>query len=156
MRPLSLSFVVVAVILGGAFAGMLLRTVLPAHHLSGDSKDIVGPGTGLIGTMGALVLGLLIASAKSFYDTQNGEIKQITANLILLDCALALYGPEANEARNLLRNCVPRMIDLIWRGESSGAALMPIVLCRRLNFAALLGLELPDKGSNALAVLSRT
>src|SRR5262249_19813863 len=71
VRPLPLSFVVAAVILGGMFVGMLLRTVLPAYQLSGDSKDVVRLGTGLIGTMGALVLGLLIASAKSFYDTQN-------------------------------------------------------------------------------------
>jgi hypothetical protein len=43
---------------------MLLSAVLPANHLNADSKDMVKLGMGLIATMTAILLGLLIASAK--------------------------------------------------------------------------------------------
>jgi len=89
-----LAFVVFAVILGGSFGGMLLR--LPV--LAEDSKDLVRLGTGVIGTISALVLGLLIASAKTSYDTQRSQVRELTANIILLDRVLAEYGPEANAA----------------------------------------------------------
>ena len=100
MGSLLMSCVVFAVIMTGIFAGMLLRQVLPEHHLSEESRDyVVRLGTGLVATIGALVLSLLIASAKSSYDTQSGYIKQITANVILLDRLLAQYGPEARRIR---------------------------------------------------------
>jgi hypothetical protein len=68
---------------------MLLRRVLPEHHLSTDSKDVVKLGMGLIGTMAALVLALLIASAKSSFDTQSNEVMEMSADFMLLDRTLA-------------------------------------------------------------------
>jgi hypothetical protein len=56
------------------FVGMVLRAVLPERHLCADSKDTVRLGMGMIATMAALVLGLLVASAKSFYDTQSSDL----------------------------------------------------------------------------------
>lgn len=69
---------------------------------------------GLVGTMVALVLGLLIASAKSFYDTQSAEITQLSATAVLLDRILVHYGPETKEARGALRSTVVRILDLTW------------------------------------------
>jgi hypothetical protein len=69
-ESLSMSLVAFACIFAGAFVGMFLRKRLPGHHLSGDTKDVVRLGTGLIGTIAALVLGLIIASANSAYETQ--------------------------------------------------------------------------------------
>ena len=69
--------------------GMLLRRVLPEYHLSTDSKDVVKLGMGLIGTMAALVLALLIASAKSSFDTQSNEVMEMSADFMLLDRTLA-------------------------------------------------------------------
>jgi ABC-type transporter Mla maintaining outer membrane lipid asymmetry permease subunit MlaE len=63
MSPLVTSLVAFAIIFAGAFLGMFIRNKLPGHHLSGDTKDFVRLGTGLIGTIAALVLGLLISSA---------------------------------------------------------------------------------------------
>jgi hypothetical protein len=73
-----------------------------------------GFGSGLIGTMAALVLGLLIASAKSSYDTKSTQIKQITADIILLDLDLERYGPDAQNLRIALRETIPPLIDQIW------------------------------------------
>ena len=64
------SSIVFAFVFGGAMLGMFLRPVLPPHHLRAGSKDIIRLGMGLIATMAALVLGLLVASAKEFYDSQ--------------------------------------------------------------------------------------
>jgi hypothetical protein len=73
---------------------VLLRTTLPEEHRSTDTKDVVMLGVALIATMAALVLGLLIASAKTTYDTRSNQLLQVSADIILLDRALAHYGKE--------------------------------------------------------------
>jgi Protein of unknown function (DUF4239) len=124
VSPILMSVIVFACVLGGMFLGIFLRNRLPEHHLSGDTKDVVRLGTGLIGTIAALVLGLLIASANSTYETQSSQVQQLTANIVLLDRTLAQYGPETASARNLLRRGVASMADRIWQrnGSNSGKA----------------------------------
>src|SRR6476661_9327136 len=99
MNAIALSCITFLCISGGALLGMFL----PGHHLSTDDKDVVRLGTGLIGTIAALVLGLLIASAKGSYDMQSAQVTQMTANIVVLDYLLAQYGPEASASRTLLR-----------------------------------------------------
>ena len=118
MDAIALSCIAFVCIAGGALAGMLL----PGHRLSADEKDVVRLGTGLIGTIAALVLGLLIASAKSSYDTQSSQIKQMTANIVLLDNLLQQYGPETGATRNLMRRGVVILADRMWRENSSDLA----------------------------------
>jgi hypothetical protein len=118
----AVSFIAFACVLGGALLGMLLHASLPEHHLSADSKDFMKLGTGLIATMAALVLGLLIASAKSSYDIQRNELTQISTNIIVLDRLMANYGPETKEARDLLRRSVVRALDQMWPENRSRAA----------------------------------
>jgi len=48
----------------------------------------------LVATMAALVLGLLVASAKSFYDAQSAALTQLSANFVMLDGILSHFGPE--------------------------------------------------------------
>ncbi len=121
MSSITVSLIVFACIFGGALLGMLLRTALPEHHLSSDSKDIVKLGMGLVGTMAALVLGLLVASAKGSYDLQGSELTQLSANVALLDRVLAHYGPETKEARDLLRGIVARILDRMWSKDRAGS-----------------------------------
>ncbi len=71
MSELSISIITFALVFGGALLGMYIRNALPGQHLRDDVKDVVRLSTGLIGTIAALVLGLLIASAKTSYDAQN-------------------------------------------------------------------------------------
>ena len=125
MSPLTLSVIALACILAGALLGMFLRNRLPEQHLGSDARDVVRLGAGLIGTIAALVLGLLIASAKTSYDTQVDQVKQLTADVILLDQLLALYGPEAATVRNLLRSAVDAVADRIWHERSSVSAKKP-------------------------------
>src|SRR5215470_17342257 len=114
LSPIGLSSIALACILGGIALGTLLRMAVPEQHLAGDAKDVVRLCAGLIGTIAALVLGLLIASAKGSHDTQSAEVKQITANIILLDHLLSQYGAEACTSRDILRRVVVILVDRVW------------------------------------------
>src|ERR1700760_4007437 len=114
MTPLAMSLVGFACILVGAVVGIFIRHRLPDQHLTGDTKDIVRQGTALIATLASLVLGLLIASANGRDETQTSHIKQLVAHVILLDNTLALFGPDADAVRALLRRDVNLAADRIW------------------------------------------
>jgi Protein of unknown function (DUF4239) len=109
-----ISFIVFACVLGAAGLGIFTRGVLPEHHVNEDSKYIFKSGMGLLATLSALVLGLLIASAKSSYDVKEDEIKQGAAKIILLDRTLRHYGAVADEARAILRRVTATQTDLTW------------------------------------------
>jgi hypothetical protein len=124
MSSITISLIVFACVFGGALLGIFLHAVLPQHHLAPDSKDIVKLGVGLVGTMAALVLGLLVASAKGSYDNQSTELTQMSANIVLLDRGLALYGPDTKEERALLRDAVVRILDQMWSKDGAGSSPM--------------------------------
>jgi len=88
--------------------------VLPEEHLSTDTKDVVKLGIALIATMAALVLGLLIASAKSTYDTRRNQLLQVSADIILLDRVLTNYGVETKDARTMLQRSVAGALEQFW------------------------------------------
>jgi len=121
MDSFVLSAVIFALMLGGILLGALLRSTLPDHHLSRDSQDTIRLGVGLIATMAALVVGLLIAAAKNSFDTQGGQIRQITADLILLDNLLAQYGPEAKPMRAEIRRAMPNFVNRLWHEKAQTA-----------------------------------
>src|SRR6266404_3175933 len=98
MSPTAIGCIVFVCIFGGALLGMLLHGILPEHHLSSESKDVIKLGMALTATMSALVLALLVNSAKGSFDTQRNEITQLSANIILLDRVLAHYVPGTKEA----------------------------------------------------------
>ncbi|MGO9018671.1 MAG: hypothetical protein ACLQVJ_10015 [Syntrophobacteraceae bacterium] len=119
MNPTLVALVVFVFVFGGTLLGMYLRIVIPEHHLSEDSKDVIKLGMGLIATIAALVLGLVIASARTSHDEQDAAIKHIAAKIMLLDRQLALYGPETKESRDLLRHIIAKKIDELWPKERS-------------------------------------
>jgi hypothetical protein len=119
VSTLAVAAIVFACIFAGALFGMTVRSVLPAPHLSNESKDVVRLGTGLVATMAALVLGLLVASAKGAYDAQRNGLDEMTANLTLLDTVLHQYGPPAQDARENLRGIVDRAIARLWPADAA-------------------------------------
>lgn len=121
MKPLILSVIIFTLTLGGIYLGTMLRRTLPRHHLNEDARHVVRLGVGLIATIAALVLGLLIGAAKSSFDTQSTQVKQITANLILLDTILAQYGPEAHPIREHMRSAIGPFADRLWREKETSA-----------------------------------
>ena len=123
------SIAISLIALACALLGMYLRKILPDHHVISDSRSLVMLGTGLVGTMAAIVLGMLVSSAKGSYDTQRNNLTVISAKIILLDRSLAHYGPETNDARELLRTVAEQTIDRIWpQDRSRHAELAPASL----------------------------
>jgi len=138
----AISLIVFACVFGGAVLGILLHAVLPQHHLSNESKDIVKLGMGLVGTMAALVLGLLVASAKGSYDTQSAELTQMSANIALLDRVLALYGPETKETRELLRGAAVHALDQLWSQDGTNTSrLAPTSAGAEILYGKIQGLS---------------
>jgi hypothetical protein len=124
MSPTEIALIVFACVLGGALLGMFLQVVTPKHHLSQGSQDVIKLGMGLIATMAALVLGLVIATAKGSYDTQAAAVKHSAAKVLLFDRLLANYGPETKETRDLLRRTVATRLDEVWPEDRSQPARM--------------------------------
>lgn len=117
MSGLTIALASAGCIFSGTLLGLGLRRILPEHHLNADSKDAVKVGAGMISMMAALVLGLLVSSAKNNFDSTNSAMTESGAKVILLDRLLATYGPEAGEIRKDLRQSVLASIEMLWPEE---------------------------------------
>jgi len=122
MSDNAIGLLVFVCIFGASLLGMLLRPALSQHHMSADTKDSVKLAMGLVATMAALLLGLLVAAAKSAYDTEKSEEVQMAAKIVFLDRMLANYGPESADTRVLLRRLVETAVSRMWPEESSSHA----------------------------------
>ncbi|MDB5995958.1 MAG: hypothetical protein JWP42_3094 [Pseudomonas sp.] len=122
VNHLLIALIVFICVFGSALLGLYAREHLPEHHLSDDSIGVVKLATGLIATMAALVLGLLISSAKNTFDTTNVELVQNAAMVIQLDRVLARYGPQTQDIRVLLKNSYTGAVDTIESGDSAQMA----------------------------------
>ena len=114
MHSIFICFITFSVVFGSALLGIFLRNVIPDDHLSSDSKDVVKLATGLVITMTALVLGMLVSSAKSSYDFRKAEVASMATKIVLLDRQLAHFGPEAQPVRNQLHEAVKIAFERIW------------------------------------------
>ena len=114
MNPVGVALIVFLCAFGAALAGAALRSLLPPFHLDSDSRDVLKLVMGLIATLSALVLGLLIAGAQSSYNTQAGALQKMAANIVELDHLLAAYGPETAAPRRQVRQVVVGMHDRFW------------------------------------------
>lgn len=117
MNPTLTALIVFACLIAAVLLGRTLRGLLPEGHLSTESKDAVKLAMGLVATMSALVLGLLVSSAKGAYDTERSEVIQMASKVAFLDRVLAAYGPEAAGVRAQFRDNVGEGIGQIWPGE---------------------------------------
>lgn len=122
MSEITISVIVFVCLFCGALAGLFLNGVLPPHHIKDDSKDIVKLMVGLLATMSALVLGLLISSAKNSFDQASNELVHSAANIVALDRVLAHYGPEAVETRALIKQTYMMAYQLAFSDDPSQQA----------------------------------
>lgn len=122
MNMVLIAVILFVVLVGAALLGRRVHRYLPEAHLSLDSRDAVKLAMGLVATMTALVLGLLVSSAKGAYDTKRSEVIQMAAKVVFLDRALALYGPEATEARSELRTAVADAVRRLWSADQTRPA----------------------------------
>jgi hypothetical protein len=122
MNSILVSVIVFICVFGGAMLGLYLRAALPEPHLSGDSRDAVKIGMALVATMAAIVLGLLVSSAKSSYDALSTEMTDLSAKIVLLDRVLEHYGPETKDCRESLRSTLALAIDRFQSGNPNESA----------------------------------
>jgi hypothetical protein len=132
MSSITLALISFACIFGGALSGLIISSFVPNHHLSEDAKNVVKLGAGFLATLAALVLGLLVNSAKGTLDAMNTELTQAGAKTIFLDRVLANYGPETKELRGLLRINVVSAIDLIWPEDKTRHASLSTMEASRV------------------------
>ena len=109
-------------IFGTTLLGMRLRSALPDHHLSAETKETVRVGMGLAVTMTALLLGLLVATAKGSYDTQRSQVIQMAGKVGYIERLLTVYGHETAETRQLLRVSTEGFIQKLWLDARSQEA----------------------------------
>lgn len=115
-----IAVILFVILVGVALLGGFFGRHLPAEQLSAESKDVVKLALGLVATMTAILLGLLISSARSTFDSTQSDVIQMAAKVALLDRVLKLYGPEAMDARRALRDAVADGVRRTWPTERSG------------------------------------
>jgi hypothetical protein len=153
MGTLTTAIIVFVVTAGAGLTSLTLGQRLPNHHLDADSRDTVRLVASFIAALAALVLGLLVASAKANYDERSGQMHHIAADIVALDRALAQYGSGAREARAILRAA---LIDELGRLSSgnrlSGSGLVgPVQDTRLLTFLERIQALAPQTPGQAAA-----
>jgi hypothetical protein len=121
MHSATIALIAFACVFGGSLVGMWLGARLPPEHLDNRTQDVVKLGMGTIATLMALVLGLLVATAKASFDTTATQSEEFTAKIVQLDRLLARYGPETAPARGMLRQFLVAKMDEIWGQHPRGA-----------------------------------
>ena len=124
MGPIVTSLIVAACIFASAIAGLLLHGRLPSHHLTKETQDVVRLGTGMLSVLASLVLGLLIATAKTSYDTTDHAIQGYATELILLDETFRDYGQTAAVPRDLLRQYTTQVLTDFWPKSGGQPAVL--------------------------------
>ena len=119
MNILLVGLLVFLLLFGCALLGMFLRTQLPEQHLDPESKDVLRLATGIIATLSAMVLGLLISTTKIAFDRLNVDLKHSSGQVLQLDRALAQYGPETAEIRHLLKKTYTGSLELLLARDDS-------------------------------------
>jgi hypothetical protein len=143
--------VIAGCLLSAVLLGMWLRRLLPEHHLSMDSKDTVKLSLGLVATMSALLLGLLVNSARTTYDSTQVEVMQKASRYILIDRVLDIYGPPTAETRSQLRTVVEMSTGHLWPDDGKEPVQMNLMNQQGNAFyASILRLEPRDEAQRTL------
>ena len=124
MQSLMIAGLVFVCVFGGVLFGMYVRRVLPEEHLRDDTRQVIVLGTGLIGTLTALLLAMVTSSAKDAFDFENTQLRQAAVDVLVLDRALADYGAETRDLRSALRRGLERRIRLTWPENSRAGSSM--------------------------------
>ena len=122
MTALIIASIVFVCVFGSGMLGLVIRVSLPEHHLSEESTGIVKLAAGLMATLAALVLGLMVASAKVSFDRLNDDFRNTAATVVVLDRTLSDYGPEAKEERELLRSTYASAVEQYFSRGTVGTA----------------------------------
>ena len=106
---------------------------------------------GLVATMSALLLGLLVNSTKTSYDTTRTQVMQKASKFALLDRVLTIYGPQAAEVRSQLHALIQESTRRMWPDDAHlPAGWKPTLEMGNAFYVALLRLEALDDTERVL------
>jgi hypothetical protein len=120
MNSAGIALVVLAVVFAGALFGMFVGQRLVPHHITSDTNRVITAAMAVVGTMTALVIGLLISSANTTYVTRSAATVQVSVDVIRLDGLLRRYGPETADARAALHAYAEHKLENLF-GASDGS-----------------------------------
>ena len=121
MSWVPIGVIIVAILFGSALLTMVIARFLPDHQLSPETKGVVSVSMAVVGTLSALVLGLFISTANTFFIAKTQEVAQISADEIGLDRLLRRYGPEAQDIRVLLHRYAEAKLHDLFPANSNQA-----------------------------------
>ena len=119
MTELSETLLVFGLLLGSSYAGMSFHRWMRDHHRSSESLNAARLVITILVTFAALVLGLLVTSVKSNFDTEDEAVRELGTRLTELDWRLREYGPEAEPIRAMMRQYTAAAIATTWPDESA-------------------------------------
>jgi hypothetical protein len=118
MNSIAVTSIVFASILASGLVGMAIRRAIPADRLGSNEKEVARLVTGLMTTMTAIVLGMLVSSAKASYDARTNEVAELSSQVVNIDRLLSKYGPETAEVRAQFRVLVEASVNRIWPAQA--------------------------------------
>jgi hypothetical protein len=123
MTSITAGLLVAACIFSGGVAGLYLHRVVPIGHLTRETYDVVKLGAGMLSVLASLVLGLLISTAKTSYDSADHAVQNYAAELALLNETLRDYGGTASGPRDLLRDYTRRFLTEGWPDDGKPSSI---------------------------------
>jgi hypothetical protein len=118
MNSITVTSIVFLSILASGLVGMALRRAIPADRLGSGEKEVARLVTGLMTTMTAIVLGMLVSSAKASYDARTNEVAEISSQVVTIDRLLSKYGTETAGVRGQFRLLVEASVNRIWPAQA--------------------------------------
>lgn len=122
MTAATIALIAALLTFGGGMMGLLYDKLLPEHQVSDETRALINRVTGFVATMAALVLGLLIASANAFYNSQKSDLEIVSGRVIELDSILRDYGPDAQPTRDVLKATVTGVYQHTWNSPAESLA----------------------------------
>src|SRR5271167_1515147 len=119
MSAVWIAIFVTVLTFAGGLAGLYVQKMLPERHSVEKSRDMIGSVMGLVTLLLALVLGTIVGSAYFFSSTQQSELQTLSVRDLLLDKALAQFGPETKPTRDKMKESLTQVYNLFW-GSGAG------------------------------------
>lgn len=157
MNPALVATAVLAALVLAIWIGHQFRRLLPERRLNEETKDTVKLAMGLIGTMAALLLGLLVSSAKASYDAERTQVTQMTAKVVFLTRVLSLYGPETGETRRQLHASIEDAVERLWpRSKNRAVDITPNIQAGDSVFFSIQALSPTNETQQKLKAIAET
>ena len=116
MTSITVGIAAFVAIFGGVLFGIAAARLLPEPHLNTETRNAVTISMAVVGTLSALVIGLLISTASTSFSARTNAISNLAVDIVRLDRSLARYGPDADGIRHALHAYAKAKVDELAAG----------------------------------------